>query len=103
MLWQQSSKGKHKMKVQPGDVIIVLHTNGQVSFWEQDTSEVLAYLEAVEELSACLYPEAMRQQDEMAGWREQFVEKHTPTYIEALEEAGSLGNCPIGIQPYEEM
>lgn len=62
------------MQLQSGDVIIVLHPNGQVSFWEQDTPEVLVYLEAVESLSTCDCPGEVCSQDEMEKWREQLAE-----------------------------
>lgn len=61
------------MNVQPGDVVIVLHGNGQVSFWEQDTPEVLVYLEAVQELSTCDCEGDVCGAGEMDGWREQLA------------------------------
>ena len=62
------------MHIQPGDVVIVLHSNGQVSFWEQDTPEVLEYLEAVEALSTCDCPGSVCGAGEMEGWREQLTQ-----------------------------
>ena len=61
------------MTIQPGDVIIVLRSDGQVSYWEQDTPWVRAYLAAVEEISTCLCPHDVCHQDEMDTWRQQLA------------------------------
>ena len=53
----------------------ILHSvNGQVSFWEQDTPEVLAYLEAVQELLTCDCEHDVCGVGEMEGWREQLAQ-----------------------------
>ena len=62
------------MKMQPGDVVIVLHGNGQVSYWEQDTPEVLAYLKGVQELSTCACEGDVCEPGEMEMRREQLAQ-----------------------------
>lgn len=62
------------MTLQPGDVVIVLHLSGQVSYWEQDTPDVLEYLDNVAELSTCDCPGDVCQQEEMDRWRQQLAE-----------------------------
>lgn len=58
------------MDLQPGDVVIVVKANGQVCYWAQDTPEVLAYLDAVKELSTCDCDADFCPSYEMPEWRE---------------------------------
>lgn len=58
------------MKLNPGDKVIVVRADGLVQYWEQDTPEVLEYLEAVESLSTCDCPHDHCPADEMPMWRD---------------------------------
>ncbi len=62
------------MKLQPGDVVIVVRADGRIQYWEQDTPEVLAYLDSVEALSTCECEHDRCPVDEMPGWRQQLAE-----------------------------
>ena len=62
------------MKLEPNDVVIVIKPDGRVVFWEQDTREVLEYLERVESLSTCDCADDHCPVDEMPGWRQQLME-----------------------------
>lgn len=62
------------MRLEPNDVVIVIKPDGRVVFWEQDTPEVLAYLERVESLSTCDCANDHCPADEMPGWRQQLME-----------------------------
>ena len=61
------------MNLQPGDVVIVVKANGLVQYWEQDTPEVRAYLDSVQELSTCQCAEDHCPAEEMPGWRQALV------------------------------
>ena len=61
------------MTLQPGDVVIVVRADGLVQFWEQDTPEVLEYLDNVQELSTCQCAHDHCPAEEMPGWRAQLA------------------------------
>ena len=65
--------------LQPGDVVIIVKANGQVCYWEQDTPEVLAYLENVQQLSTCQCEHDHCPAEEMPGWREQLASGQVST------------------------
>ena len=65
---------EHHMNLQDGDVVIVVRADGRVQYWEQDTPEVLAYLERVEELSTCDCAHDQCPAEEMPEWREALAE-----------------------------
>lgn len=57
------------MLLQPGDVVIIVKPNGRTFYWEQDTPEVLAYLDNVEALSTCACEHDQCPVEEMSdGW-----------------------------------
>ena len=53
------------------EVIIRIGPGGLVSYWEQDTPEVQALLEAVEALSTCDCVDEVCPASEMRDWRAQ--------------------------------
>jgi hypothetical protein len=62
------------MTLQPGDKVIVLHPGGQISYWQQDTPDILEYLEQVQALSTCDCNEDICPAHEMDSWRLQLYE-----------------------------
>ena len=59
--------GRTDIILHPGDVVIVVRADGLIQYWEQDTPEVLASLERVEELSTCRCLGDRCPTDEMAS------------------------------------
>lgn len=59
------------MLLGPDDVIIVIQPDGMVKLWAQDTPEIIACLDAVEELSTCECAHDQCPSEEMPDWREQ--------------------------------